>query len=71
MRTATVFFALAAALASAQDDKKSPVEEFGIIVGNVESRDRSKLKIPLCPFLVLSRRAGPECFAPCDGGTRC
>lgn len=40
MRSATVFFALAAAFASAADDKKSPLEEFNIVAGNVELRER-------------------------------
>ena len=44
MRTATVFLALAASLASAQDSdsKKSPLEEFNINLSLVEQRDLGK-----------------------------
>lgn len=45
MRSAAVFFALAAAFASAADDKtSSPLEEFNIVAGNVELRDRGNLR---------------------------
>ena len=53
MRSATVFFALAAAFASAADDKKSPLEEFNIVAGNVELRERGKL--PLLLLIFFSR----------------
>lgn len=67
MRSAAVFFALAAAFASAADDKKSsPLEEFNIVAGNVELRDRGKPRLlflywPLPPFALGFLRFGGTC----------
>ena len=46
MRSATVFLALAATLASAADSKKSPLEEFSITLGNVDQSELGELKYP-------------------------
>lgn len=71
MRSAAVFFALAAAFASAADDKKSsPLEEFNIVAGNVELRDRGKPRSfsSSPPFALGSCISGDWC---CKRGVAC
>lgn len=70
MRSATIFFALAAAFASAADDKKSPLDEFNIVAGNVELRDRGKPRSfsSSPPFALGSCISGDWC---CKRGVAC
>ena len=68
MRSATVFLALAATLASAADKAKSPLEEFNVIAGSVALRERGK-HIPPSPPPCAWARVLRSLLSPANPGT--